>query len=52
MIGTMLAEDDLALRELKLQTMLAGPLIATKGYGAPETLAVFSRALELVKPSQ
>lgn len=36
--------DDLALRELKLQTMLAGPLIATKGYSDPETVAVFKHA--------
>jgi class 3 adenylate cyclase/predicted ATPase len=48
-IGTMPADDGLALRELKLQTMLAGPLIATKGYGAAETAAVFTRSLELSK---
>jgi class 3 adenylate cyclase/predicted ATPase len=46
-IGTLPADDNLALRELKLQTMLAGPLIALKGYGAPETATVFARALEL-----
>jgi len=39
--------DETALRELKLQTMLAGPLITIKGYGAPETKKVFTRALEL-----
>lgn len=34
-------------KELKLQTMLAGPMIATRGYGAVETGDVFSRAHEL-----
>jgi len=38
---------DLQKRELKLQTMLGGPLISTKGYGALETGAVFARAREL-----
>ncbi|MBT5267217.1 MAG: AAA family ATPase [Rhodospirillaceae bacterium] len=46
-IGAMPDDDASALRELKLQTMLAGPLIATKGYGAVETGAVFKRAQEL-----
>ena len=46
-IGTMPDDDAIALRELKLQTMLAGPLIATKGYGAAETGAVFKRAQDL-----
>ncbi len=49
LIGTLSPNDDLALRELKLQTMLAGPLIATRGYGAAETATVFTRALELSK---
>ncbi len=44
MINAAPASDNLAHRELKLQTMLAGPLIATKGYSAPETAAVFERA--------
>ena len=48
-IGTLPANGDTAQRELKLQTMLAGPLIATKGYGAPESAAVFTRALKLSK---
>jgi predicted ATPase len=47
MIRAVPASDALALRELKLQTMLAGPLIATEGYSAPETVAVFERAHEL-----
>lgn len=33
--------------ELRLQTMLAGPMIATKGYGGVETGNVFTRAQEL-----
>ncbi len=49
LIGTLPADDDMAQRELKLQTMLAGPLIAIEGYGAPETAAAFARALELSK---
>jgi class 3 adenylate cyclase/predicted ATPase len=48
-IGTFPTDDDLAQRELKLHTMLAGPLIATKGYGAPETTAIFARSLKLSK---
>jgi class 3 adenylate cyclase/predicted ATPase len=34
-------------RELQLQTMLAGSMIAIKGYGAVETVQVFDRALVL-----
>ncbi len=33
--------------ELELVTMLAGPTIATRGYGAPETAHVFARAQRL-----
>ncbi|MEP1208110.1 MAG: AAA family ATPase [Rhizobiaceae bacterium] len=46
-IGSLPENDETALRELKLQTMLAGPLITTKGYGGQETQKVFARALEL-----
>ena len=48
-IGKLPADENHALRELQLQTMLAGPMIATKGYGAVETAAVFTRAHELSK---
>lgn len=33
--------------QLRLQTLLMGPLIATSGYWADETIAVYDRALEL-----
>jgi class 3 adenylate cyclase/predicted ATPase len=36
-------------RELKLQITLGAPLIATKGWGAPEVGAVYHRALELCR---
>jgi class 3 adenylate cyclase/predicted ATPase len=35
--------------ELSLQTSLAGSLIATRGYGAPETAKVFERAQQLAE---
>jgi predicted ATPase/class 3 adenylate cyclase len=35
--------------ELKLVTAVAGPLIATKGYGAPETAEFFTRAQRLAE---
>ncbi|MFO1069269.1 MAG: adenylate/guanylate cyclase domain-containing protein [Geminicoccaceae bacterium] len=35
--------------QVVLLTALAGPLIATKGYGAPETVAVFERARPLAE---
>lgn len=49
LLSTLPEEPSRFERELKLQTMLAGPLISTKGYGAPETANVFARALELSK---
>ena len=36
-------------QELALQLALAGPLIATKGYAAPEVERVYTRALELCR---
>ena len=36
-------------RELELQIALGAPLIATKGYGAPEVGAAYDRALELCR---
>ena len=36
-------------QELELQLALAGPLIATKGYAAPEVERVYTRALELCR---
>jgi predicted ATPase len=36
-------------RELELQIALGGPLMATKGYGAPEVRAAYDRALELCR---
>jgi class 3 adenylate cyclase len=36
-------------RELALQIALGGPLIATHGYGAAETVAAYTRALELAE---
>ena len=47
LIQTLSESSERDEQELKFQTMLAGPLIATKGYGASETGAVFARALEL-----
>jgi predicted ATPase len=38
-----------APRELALQIALGGPLIATHGYGAPETVAAYARARELAE---
>jgi len=38
---------DRSQRELELQTMIAGPLIATEGYGAEKTGRAFSRAQAL-----
>lgn len=34
-------------RELLINSLLAGALITTKGYGAPETVDIFDRSLEL-----
>jgi len=47
LIKTLPPTMELNRRELKLQTMLGGPMISTKGYGALETGAVFARAREL-----
>jgi class 3 adenylate cyclase/tetratricopeptide (TPR) repeat protein/DNA-binding IscR family transcriptional regulator len=40
---------DRTRRELELQIALGAPLMATKGYGAPEVGAVYHRALELCR---
>lgn len=47
LMGELPEDPSLKRQELELQTMLAAPMIATKGYGAEETGAVFARAKSL-----
>ena len=49
LVETLQPDKGTRLAELRLQTKLMGPLIATRGYWADEMIAVCDRALELLR---